>query len=119
MKYVDVIIFIFLLSIFSVSFSNGIRILKNLSQLNNEYIERKSANKFIFESFKNTCDGKGFDSLIQWQKSCKAMWNLNYIGWSDVRDFSILPNSVTKNILYGNWVGDDFSGEVYWDGESL
>ena len=68
--------------------------------------------KFISESFENTCRGKGFSSLNEWQKVCGALWKLDYIGWSKADSFLPLCES---SVLYGTWRSSLFNGEVYCD----
>ena len=73
--------------------------------------------KFISESFENACQGKGFDSLIQWQKTCRAMWNLNYIGWSKASDFMIVNDKNDSVLMYGTWKSESYNGEIYSAGD--
>ena len=88
-----------------------------LGQLSNkceEIKERTLTQKFIAESFKNTCQKKGFVSLNEWQITCREMFNLDYIAWSDAEDFMKVSydNSDCK-LMYGRWVSSSCQGEVY------
>ena len=71
-----------------------------------------TAKKFIAESFRNTCKGKGFDSLEEWKLCCNALFDLEYINWEQV-------NNEPQNLklLYAEWKGKDLfvecSGEVF------
>ena len=114
MKYTDLLVFIFLLFIFSVGSSSWYKAYSNLKLANEEYIEKINSNVFISKSFRNTCQGKGFSTLYQWQKCCKAMWNLKYIGWSDTNDIMIRGDHFKGLALYGTWKGQNYQGEVYW-----
>ena len=68
-----------------------------------------SAKKFIAQSFKNACKGKGFKSLEQWQSVCAALFKLESINYEPVSD--------SKNLMYASWNGSSelkkCSGEVY------
>lgn len=59
---------------------------------------------FVSESFRDTCSGGGFENLKNWQLSCKAMYNLDYIGYG-TDDSSFL--------YYATWTGPYGTGEVY------
>lgn len=114
MKYSELLVILFLLFFFTWEIKGGINILLKLSEKNKIYVEMKNANEFISKSFKNTCEGKGFPSLCQWQKTCKAMWNLKYIGWSNCRDTMIVSDDYKGQSFYGTWIGLNYNGEVYW-----
>lgn len=115
MKFIELITILFLLSIFGFFISGNINAYQKLSKKNYALKNEISACKFISESFRNTCDGNGFDSLYIWQKNCAAMWNLKYIGWCDAKDFLPIPKEYNKKLLYGKWIGPDWEGEVYWE----
>ena len=76
-----------------------------------------TAKKFIAESFRNTCEGKGFENLEQWQVCCRAIFKLEYIGWCQAQDFMIDDFAGGGELMYGKWVasGDikECSDEVY------
>lgn len=113
MRYIELLIMLTVISVFSIGFQKFLKIDSNLNERNKEINKKTNACRFISESFKNTCEKKGFKDLYQWQKVCKEMWNLEYIGWSNSdKENSFISN---KKIMYGNWVGNDFTGEVYWE----
>lgn len=114
MKFLDVMIFLFVFSIFCVLFSGELNLYFELVNKNNEYIEKKTEYEFISTSFRNSCQGKGFKSLYQWQKVCKDLFNLEYIGWSNADEFMILSDEIKNPVLYGNWRSKEHEGEVYW-----
>ena len=64
------------------------------------------AKVFISQSFKNTCEGKGFENFEEWQKACYALYKIDSMEWSESDDF-----------VYGRWTGsaeiERCSGEVY------
>lgn len=114
MKYIDLLVIVFFLCIFYSGFSEWLKIFNRLDTENKYYMELKESNYFIFESFKNTCEGRGFESLYQWQKACKAMWNLRYIGWSNGREVLLVNETVKGDIFYGAWKGINYINDVYW-----
>lgn len=143
MKYIDLIILVSFLTIFSMFFTSSIKIYGELEKRNGELASKVNEYNFIYESFCKTCEGEGFESLIEWQKKCKAMWNLDYIGWSDFSSYcwdeyedenlmgeKISGNEINdsistrvlninksdgKKIFYGYWVSKNGDGEVYWE----
>ena len=96
------------------SVSSCIKLEKKAEKLQKSYSEKR----FIAESFKNTCAGKGFYSLNEWQICCRQMFALDYIAWCEAEDFMI-DNSDKKNtvLLYGKWIASEkypqATGEVY------
>ncbi len=94
-------------NMFEKDFKTNIAVLKN--EKKNE-LDRK----FIEESFKNTCHGKGFSDLNEWQKTCRALFSLDYIAWSDAAEFMDVCDEDTKGkLFYGKWSATYFEGEVY------
>ncbi len=68
-----------------------------------------SAKRFIAQSFKNACRGKGFKSLDQWQLVCKSLFPLEQITYEKAGSYN--------NLIYARWKGSEkiekCSGEVY------
>lgn len=90
--------------------------IQNCIKTKNKLEEEKWKNEsfqFISESFRKTCCGEGFPSLNEWQKNCKTMWNLEYIGWANAEDFMEVQNPEKGKLFYGTWVGPYGRGEVY------
>jgi len=113
MKYYSVLIYLtccmFIVSVSQTGAKTYLRIKKD-----NFDLQRKiDSSKFISESFRNTCRGVGFTSLNQWQKVCKDLWNLDYIGWSNASEFMVIDESVNGTLLYGKWYNNLLEGEVY------
>ena len=82
MRFVEVIVVYIILCFLEIVFCTGILSYRKIA---NECEAKKmeySSTKFISESFKNTCAGKGFKNLEEWQKTCRALWKLDYIGWA-------------------------------------
>lgn len=79
--------------------------------------ENYYAKRFIAESFRNTCAGKGFENLEEWQLCCKEIFDLSYIGWSNVNEVLKDGTFENENLMYGKWTGsnemEECSGEVY------
>lgn len=110
MKLIDVFIFLMIFSVFVLFSNSSLRCVEMLEKSLMENRIRSESTEFIYESFRNTCMGKGFNSLNEWQKNCRAMWSLDYIAWADASDFM----DVEKEILYyGTWSGKYGKGEVY------
>lgn len=79
-----------------------------------EYKKKTAAEYFISESFKKTCRGEGFESLSKWQSVCRALWNLEYIGWGNAEDFMNVDYSKSqKPLMYGKWQSVLTEGEVF------
>ena len=92
---------------FGKDFKSNVAILKN--EKKNE-LDRK----FIEESFKNTCCGKGFSDLNEWQKTCRSLFSLDYIAWSDATEFMDVNDENSEGkLFYGKWTSSSFEGEVY------
>lgn len=114
MKYTDILIILILLFAYSLLFSQGSSIYSKLKEKNDYYFEQKNANHFISESFRNTCQGNGFESLCEWQKACKSMWDLKYIGWSKASEVMLISEEYKDSVFYGSWIINNTIGEVYW-----
>lgn len=92
----------------------GLRNLKRLDAKNVEIRREVNCMNFVAESFRNTCRGKGFASLNEWQKACRAMWQLDYIGWANACDFMIVPDDKNQEpLFYGKWILKNSEYEVY------
>ncbi|MCR4580376.1 MAG: hypothetical protein K5681_08520 [Treponema sp.] len=110
MKFIDLIYIMLLLSMISAAVLRFSKSFIELDKRESELSYQKDSISFISQSFINTCDGMGFPSLNEWQKSCKAMWTLDYIAWADAASFLPVKSGV---LLYGSWKNNDLSGEVY------
>lgn len=113
MKYSELLIILFLVSAFSIILANGFKQHIKLTSECKKYKDKAEASLFISESFRKTCGGVGFDSLVEWQKKCKAMWNLDYIGWANAKEFMFVKDDLDGQLLYGTWHSDNLKGEVY------
>jgi len=113
MRFVELVVFIIIQTFLTFALSSSIGICR---ELNREVIEKKmsfESSRFISESFKKTCSGKCFESLVDWQKTCKAMWKLEYISWTRADSFMVDENSDKGDLLYAKWIGPYGDGEVY------
>lgn len=112
-RLADIVIISVLVSLLFVSGASGFHSVKELSlageNKKNEYL----STRFISESFRKTCKGNGFKDLNQWQKTCRSLWNLDYIGWCSAEDFMVDPSPESGELLYGKWIGSCGEGEVY------
>lgn len=114
MKFTEMlVVLVFVFSLYC-SFSCECRNIYKLNKVADQYNKKNSANHFITESFRITCNGKGFDSLNEWQCTCREMWKLDYIGWADASEFMEVDYSLSdKLLMYGKWKGNLAEGEVY------
>ena len=112
MKIINLFFSIILCSLLCLLIESGIYTGLKLENYCRKIQRMNEMNFFIYSSFKNTCDGKGFSSLAEWQKTCNAMWNLSYIGFCPADDFMNCENT-DRTILYGMWIFEDERKEVY------
>lgn len=113
MNFIQIISSFTILSLLFISINGGIRLCEKNERKILEKKNQLQCEKFISESFKQTCNGKGFQNLNQWQETCRAMWNLEYIGWSDAQDFMIVPDNPDFNLMCGIWKSKNSIGEVF------
>lgn len=113
MRFVEVIVVYIILCFLEIVFCTGIlsyrKIVNECEAKKMEY----SSTKFISESFKNTCVGKGFKNLEEWQKTCRALWKLDYIGWASANEFMDESFENCDELFYGKWIGGCSEGEVF------
>ena len=113
MKLLDVIIvFLVSSSLFLAAFA-GIKTCQSVKREAALCREKTCADRFVYESFRNTCKGKGFSDLNHWQVTCRALLKLDYIGWCNSEDFMIDEVPETGKLMYGRWIGNNCEGEVY------
>lgn len=114
MKFTNVVIAMVMAGVLSVCISTQVFYVSRLGNKVSEIRNKAVMQRFISESFRNTCNGKGFKDLIQWQVTCRAMFNLSYIAWSDASEFMEVPEDIcNKKLFYGKWINSDGEGEVY------
>lgn len=117
MKFTEIVIVYALITVFLMSLFDGLCVCERLSEKSREIQINYETEKFIAESFRATCSGNAFKSLNEWQVSCRAMFNLDYIGWSDAENFMEVDyEKSSKRLYYGKWNGQGCSGEVYCRG---
>ena len=113
MKFTDVLVLLFMLIFLETGILCGLSSYWKI----NERIEKKNREltslRFVPESFKKTCRWEGFSDLVEWQKCCKALWNLAYIGWCNAETFMDLSETENSRLMYGTWIGESGKGEVY------
>lgn len=74
-----------------------------LEKQKNEFRDTALSVRFVSKSFKNACSGYGFESLSEWQKSCRALWKLEYISYTE-----------NKENLCGVWIRNSRRYEVFF-----
>lgn len=113
MKFIDALVFMFFLSLMVFIYGYSLKSVNRTEEAAFKAKQKFESMEFISESFRNTCNGTGFSSLKEWQKTCKAMWKLDYIGWSEAEDFMEVSKSEKGILMYGKWNGIYGSGEVF------
>jgi len=114
MNFTEILCVMFLVLLLGSSVSKEIQLCTRFNENLLVMNKKIDSQEFISESFKNTCNGKGFSSLNQWQITCRSMFQLDYIGWSDASDFLDVDYSNSgKTLYYGKWNGNLCSGEIY------
>ena len=113
MRFTNIVAFLIVMSLFTFVFSGCVKNLHEISRRKNRIKKEFESARFMSESFRNTCRNKGFENLIEWQKVCKAMWQLDYIGWTEADSFMEVIEKENSQLLYGKWTGPFGSGEVY------
>lgn len=120
MRFSTLIVVTIFLGLISVSVHDAMTCIKTLGSRVENTRDCYAAKSFIAESFKNTCEGKGFESLEQWQLCCRAMFKLEYIAWCPAENFMIdeAAERGAPKLMYGKWIaGAPFeasSGEVFY-----
>ncbi len=110
MKYIDLLYIVIVLAMISASLVRfGNQFIK-MEERERALDTKKESLCFISNSFINTCRGKGFDSFEEWQKTCKALWPLDYIAWGDAASFLPVENNLC---YYAKWTGLELNGEVF------
>lgn len=113
MRFIEVIVIYILLSFLEIFFCTGIVSYKKIENYCEIEKQKYSSTKFISESFKKTCSGKGFKNLEEWQKTCRALWKLEYIGWASATEFMDNSFENCDELIYGKWIGVYSEGEVF------
>ncbi len=109
----ELIVFIFVQAFLTCLLSSSIWLCGDLYQKRMEKKMLFDSSRFISESFRETCNGKGFKSFVDWQKTCKAMWKLDYISWTRADSFMLVENPDKGDLFYGKWIGPYGDGQVY------
>lgn len=114
MKLFQTIILFLFFYVFCFSSVSLEKDFKYLCKKNREIRSQTMSTKFIFESFKATCEGKCFSSLNEWQQKCKSLWDLEYIAWSNAEDFmDVSYENCDDALFYGVWISKYGKYEVY------
>lgn len=111
MRLIEILLSLSFIFVFSIAIGRFSFAFNDVNTRICEVKEKSDSLFFISESFRKTCEGKGFSSLEEWQKVCGAMWKLDYIAWSDACEFMPVEKG---EIFYGTWRNSSLSGEVYY-----
>lgn len=110
MKLYTVVLTAVFLCLISTVLRNAVFYTEKLEQEVNQVFLSYSAKKFIAQSFKNTCNGKGFNSLDQWKLVCSELFELDYITYKPIEN--------EENLIHAQWRGNQkllkCSDEVYF-----
>jgi len=114
MKFTDIVILYVVAGVLIISTSCGLRLCDRIGKESDLRRQESICMRFVSESFRNTCKGKGFKNLNEWQIICRALWKLDYIGWAKAEEFMIDEAGKTENeLFYGKWNGFCGQGEVF------
>lgn len=114
MKLHQAIILFFFFYVFCFTSFSLEKDFKYLCKKNSEIKNQTMSTKFIFESFKATCEGRCFSSLNEWQQKCKSLCDLEYIAWSNAEDFmDVSCENCDDTLFYGVWISKYGKYEVY------
>jgi len=112
-KFTDVFLWIVLLSTLIISANYSFKTFRQLEEKSSSFEKKVESTEFISKSFRKACSKEGFTSLNQWQKTCKALWKLEYIAWAEAEDFMDVSESEKGTLMYGKWSGNYGSGEIF------
>lgn len=118
MRLHTLLIILTVMGIMSISVLDYLSYIRTLGQKEHSLFITYSGKRFIAESFRQTCKGRGFDNLEQWQLTCRRLFKLEYIAWCSSDDFMIDEAGENNScLMYGKWIAgeeySDMSGEVY------
>lgn len=88
MKIIELLCAVFCLSIFASSAFLPLVNISKISQKTNSTLRETSRDLFIEKSFRNTCHGKGFSDLREWQKVCSALFGVNELAYGTYKSSS-------------------------------
>ena len=117
MKFHTILLLITFLSLLGLAVKDYAFYASKLDQRVIKSRQAFTAKRFIAESFRKTCEGKGFANLEEWQLCCRAMFGLEYIGWCQAQEFMIDDFEGRGLLMYGKWLASenmkDCSDEVF------
>ncbi len=112
MKFYSIILNLLILSVLGAGVSQNVSAFINVSKENEAVRMKKDSTVFISESFRKACNSEDL-SFVEWQKMCKALWELDYIGWAEADSFRQIEQKNDEIIYCGVWKGACGYGEVY------
>lgn len=114
MKLIDSVILITVCFLYTTGLYGALGQMKQISEKSRRLEKEISANRFIEQSFRKTCEGCLYKDLNQWQSECRNMYNLEYIAWCNAEEFMDVSYENCDDLLfYGIWELNDKKCEVY------
>lgn len=122
MRLMEIVIVFFATVIMGISCQEGMRVCVRLNNKAERLEKQVMEKKFVSKSFIQTCEGRCFSNLNDWQVSCRNMFNLSYIAWSKAEDFLVdeaKEIGEKETLFYGTWIDSSgtYKGEIYARGE--
>ncbi len=118
MRLHTALIILTFIGIMSISVLNYLTCVKTLDKKEHNLFITCSGKRFIAESFRQTCKGRGFETLEEWQLTCRRLFKLEYIAWCSSDEFMIDEGGKDNPpLMYGKWIAGEelkaMDGEVY------
>ena len=104
MRFSSVIVSFIFYVFLSCAAEKGLYGLSLLAKQRDRFRREALCTRFVSESFRKTCQGKGFESLSEWKKSCRAMWQLDFIDYEQMGE----------KVCRGVWISASVRYEVYF-----
>lgn len=112
MKLHTAVLVITFLGLFSICMNSCFLSVSRLEKKRKEVFAAYNSKRFIVQSFRNTCKGRGFKNLEQWKQSCKVMFRLQEIEWQQIK-----KDENSQVWFYAFWTGPEeqnaIKGQVY------
>ena len=103
MKFTSVIISFVFYAFLSSALLQALNGILMIEKRRDFFRKEALSTRFISESFRKTCNEKGFENLSEWKDCCKALWKLDYITFRE-----------EEKVLCGVWIYESKRYEVYY-----
>ena len=114
MRLINIFVSLILFGVISLGFGSGLETCRKLDQRYFSLSKNKTSKEFVTKSFINTCKGKGFSDLNEWQLVCRELFNIEYIAWANANDFmDVSMANTNEDLFYGAWTLNGEINEVY------